>query len=200
MKISIDENICKKHNLSPSDVLLLLYLRSTEDAEKHFNTLIEKEKLVEKVVDGKTTYRIPINISDSIDAVLLDSDTSVPQSLDCEKLAIELRALFPKGLKVGSSAWRGNLREVTLRLQKFFKLYGNNYTSEQIIDATKRYVASFNGNYTYMRILKYFILKSDKVITESEKVKVEDISELATWLDMDEGDVRTNSEWAIELK
>ena len=43
----------------------------------------------------------------------------------------------------------------------FFKKYGNKYTNEQIINATKKYVISFNGDYQYMQLLKYFILKTD---------------------------------------
>ena len=44
----------------------------------------------------------------------------------------QMRELFPTGMKVGSSAWRGNIRELKLRMQKFFRLYGD-YTDEQIL-------------------------------------------------------------------
>ena len=97
-----------------------------------------------------------------------------------------MRELFPKGMKVGNSAWRGNVRELKLRMQKFFKMYGN-YDDEAILEATKRYVESFNGDYTYMRILKYFILKSELKQHEGENgetvQQVEDVSMLANVLD-----------------
>ena len=44
----------------------------------------------------------------------------------------------------------------------FFKKYGADYTDEQIIQATKSYVESFNGDYRFMRVLKYFIFKEEK--------------------------------------
>ena len=97
-----------------------------------------------------------------------------------------MRELFPKGMKIGNSAWRGNVRELKLRMQKFFKLYGD-YSDEAILKATKAYVDSFNGNYTYMRILKYFILKSEVKQHQNEMgeivSQVEDVSELANMLD-----------------
>ena len=55
-------------------------------------------------------------------------------------------------------------------MQKFFKLYGNKYTDEQILKATQDYVSSFNGNYSYMRVLKYFILKDERKSDEKSEL------------------------------
>ena len=99
-----------------------------------------------------------------------------------------MRALYPRGNSSSGYPWRGNLRDLTKRLKKFFKLYGN-WTDEEIINATQRYVSHYNGDYTYMRILKYFILKSDKG---------EEGSDLATWL---ENDTEVNNDdWLNEMR
>jgi len=63
-----------------------------------------------------------------------------------------------------------------------------------------KYIDHFNGNYTYMRILKYFIMKSDRVIMEDGSSHIEDISELATWLE-NSSDVDNASEsWLTDVR
>ena len=37
--------------------------------------------------------------------------------------------------------------------------FGVEFTDEQAINAVKRYVESFNNNFTYMECLEYFILR-----------------------------------------
>ena len=44
---------------------------------------------------------------------------------------------------------------------------------EDVIKATKEYVNSFNGNYRYMQLLKYFILKSVKDADDNVDIKSE---------------------------
>ena len=186
MKYVIDEKVCKKHNLTLSEVLALSLIRSTKNVDKLIESLVKCEKLVKGDMFSENEYLITQRWSDELDAVLLESDTTIPSSDRIESLVSKMRELFPKGMKVGNSAWRGNVRELKLRMQKFFKMYGN-YDDEAILEATKRYVESFNGDYTYMRILKYFILKSELKQHEGENgetvQQVEDVSMLANVLD-----------------
>ena len=56
------------------------------------------------------------------------------------------------------------------RLKMFFKKYESTYTSQQIIDAAQKYVDSFNGNYKFMRVLRYFIFKEDNEGGKSELI------------------------------
>lgn len=186
MKYVIDEKVCKKHNLTTGEVLALSLVRSTENVDKLLESLVKCEKLVRGDMFSNNEYLITQRWSDELDAVLLESDASVPSSDRIESLVVKMRELFPRGMKVGNSAWRGNVRELKLRMQKFFKMYGY-YDDEAILDATRRYVESFNGDYTYMRILKYFILKSELKQHEGENgetvQQVEDISMLANILD-----------------
>ena len=96
--------------------------------------------------------------SDMVESILCESEISNdPKNI--EELAVKLQEMWPSGKKDNRWYWRGNKKEITLKLEKFFKLYGD-YSFEQVLDAAKNYVDSFNMKGTsYMKLLKYFILK-----------------------------------------
>lgn len=191
MKYTIDEDVCVKHNLTVAETLCLLACKSCDN----IYSLIEEMKSKELLSKQGNPYPTP-HWDEELSGVLLESDTSVPSIERCTELASQMRLLFPKGIKTGNSAWRGNVREVALRLQKFFKLYGNKWTDEEIIDATRRYVQHFDSDRTTMRILKYFVMKSDRKIDEEGNTHIEDISDLATWL---ENETEENDSWITNL-
>ena len=83
--------------------------------------------------------------------------------------------------KPTSFYYRCNKSEVARKLQKFFGIFGK-VPEEDILEATKRYVESFNGDYRGMRLLKYFILKDD-IKPGEDGDHVEQISDLATFLE-----------------
>ena len=190
MKYIIDEKVCEKHNLTITEVLCLLFLKSCDgNYSDVVSKLIKEEKIIESNTPDSNNvdylYLTP-HWDDEVSSIILESDNSVPDKDRIENLVNKMRELFPKGMKIGNSAWRGNVRELKLRMQKFFKLYGD-YPDEAILKATKAYVDSFNGNYTYMRILKYFILKSEIKQHQNDVgevvSQVEDVSELANILE-----------------
>ena len=95
-------------------------------------------------------------------------------------LATQLKGVFPKGKKEGTNYyWAEGVALIIRRLKLFFKKYGNEFTDEQIIQASKKYVEGFNGNYQYMRLLKYFIFK-EKIGAGGE---VEGDSELISYIE-----------------
>lgn len=190
MKYIIDEKVCEKHNLTITEVLCLLFLKSCDgNYSDVVSKLIKEEKIIESnTLDSNNVdylYLTP-HWDDEVSSIILESDNSIPDKDRIENLVNKMRELFPKGMKIGNSAWRGNVRELKLRMQKFFKMYGD-YSDEAILKATKAYVDSFNGNYTYMRILKYFILKSEIKQHQNDLgeviSQVEDVSELANILE-----------------
>lgn len=190
MKYIIDEKVCEKHNLTITEVLCLLFLKSCDgNYSDVVSKLIKEEKIIESnTLDSNNIdylYLTP-HWDAEVSSIILESDNSVPDKDRIENLVNKMRELFPKGMKIGNSAWRGNVRELKLRMQKFFKMYGD-YSDEAILKATKAYVDSFNGNYTYMRILKYFILKFEIKQHQNDLgeviSQVEDVSELANMLD-----------------
>lgn len=196
MKYSLDTELFLEYNLTDEEVYYLMALSSNCSLKRAEQTLLEKGYITRNGSDENQLVLTDAGI-DRLHSVLLNSDSYVPKKDRCAALAERLRELFPKGLKIGSSAWRGNIREITLRLQKFFKLYGNKWTDEEIVTATTKYVESFNGNYTYMRILKYFIMKSEVKYDEEGVGHVEDVSELANWLENDTSTL--NDDWLTNM-
>ena len=76
-----------------------------------------------------------------------------------DELAKELQNLYPKGKKPGTNNyWRGNFPEIRDRLINFFKKVGD-YPNDVVIQATKNYIDSFQGDTRLMKTLKYFISK-----------------------------------------
>ena len=111
-----------------------------------------------------------------------------------ERLIPQLQQLFPEGKKDGTSYyWRGNRKDIQRKLTQFFLRY-QNYSDEEILDATERYVKSFNGDYSYMRLLQYFIWK---VTLEDGKQLCQ--SDLASFIEnKNQRDMRTG--WNVKLK
>ena len=179
MKYCIDENVAKRHHLSINELLGLMLFKNGCNPQQLINRMLERELIVQDMFGN---YLLTMHWDDELQKVLLESDAEIPKDNDLNYLVGQLREIFPKGIKTGSAAWRGNKREITLRLQKFFKIY-DKYTDEEIISATKKYVESFNGNYTYMRILKYFILKDEVKVGEDGVRYIEQVSELANFLE-----------------
>lgn len=179
MKYCIEENVIQRHHLSINELLGLMLFKNGCNPQQLINRMLERELIIQDMFGN---YIVTQHWDDELQKVLLESDAEIPKDNDLNYLVGQLREIFPKGIKTGSAAWRGNKREITLRLQKFFKIY-DKYTDEELISATKKYVESFNGNYTYMRILKYFILKDEVKIGEDGNRYVEQVSELANFLE-----------------
>ena len=104
--------------------------------------------------------------------------------------------MFPKGIKEGTnSRWVDGLALVSKRLKQFVQKYGE-FTEEEIVDATKRYVDSFNGNYTKMRTLRYFIWADKRNPSTGE---VEYTSDLLSFLE-DTEDENITADWEVKLR
>lgn len=106
-----------------------------------------------------------------------------------ESLALKVQECFPKQKLVYANGrespfyFRCNKTEIKNKLKKFLTIYGD-VSDDDIIDATKRYVATYAPKgYIGMRLAKYFIIKDDKRLTEDDEVHVEQLSDLATFLE-----------------
>lgn len=198
MKITIDESICKQYGLEVAELLAILLVKTSTNIPKLFNNMEYKQYIIKDTFDG---YLVTQKWNDVSDSILLDSEKAnvKDENKEIEDLALELMAIFPAQKKQGTCHYfRGNRKDISLRLKKFFKLYGNSYTKEQIIEAAKKYVASFNGNYSYMRILKYFIWKDERKIDSEGKGYIEETSDLASYID-NNGE-ESNNDWTAELR
>lgn len=182
MKIIIDEKVCTKHKMTVQEVLLALAFRMN-NSDIVIDNMLQREILI-----NKGDYLVTQHWSDVLDEILSDSSGSVEKSdEELLELAKQMRELYPQGKmkdrygRMTPYYYRCNNSEVVKKLKKFFTIFGN-VPDEEILDATKRYVASFQGNYTGMRLIKYFILKDD-VKPGEDGNHVEQISDLATFLE-----------------
>lgn len=193
----INEDICKKKGMDLPSLLAVLLVKTGVNIIELFNDLVNKEVLVKDMFSEGflVTQRWDGVCSD----ILLSADTSVPSDERLLPLVDTLMSIFPSGKKEGTSLyWKGNRKDNKERLQKFFKLYGNKYSDEQIIQATKKYVQSFNGQYTYMRALKYFIWKDEKKTDSEGKRYIEEVSDLASYIE-NAGQEDFNDNWTTHL-
>ena len=197
MNININEEICKKYGLDVSEVLAVLLIKTCNDIPKLFSILEEKEIVVRDLLQG---YMVTQRWDDVVSTILLDSDVKAPSPDRLENLATQLMEIFPKQKKLGTCHYfRGNRKDIILRLKKFFKLYGK-YTDEQIVTAAKKYVESFNGDYSYMRILKYFIWKDEVKINSEGDRYVDEVSDLANWIENAGQEEDLRNDWATTLR
>ena len=71
------------------------------------------------------------------------------------------RELFPKGKLPSGVAARVTIQELEKKFTWFFNTYKNKYSWDIIIEATKKYVESYeSNNYMYMKNSAYFICKN----------------------------------------
>ena len=199
MKITIDEDVCKKYGMTMSELLMILLVKLGVNILELGEQMADVEMIVpHDIENGK--YLVTQRWNDIAENIILDSDKYTQPIDRLDQLVIELQKIFPEGKKEGTSQyWRGNKREISLRLKKFFKLYDNTYTDEQILTAAKNYVETFNGQYNYMRVLKYFIWKDEKKLTEDEKIQVVEISDLANYIENANSINDLKDEWTSTL-
>ena len=165
MKITIDGNICVKHKMTFLEALLTLAIRqgNIEDA---IENMVNREIIVKDAGQLKVTQ----HWSDVLDEIIADSSGTVEKSdEELLELAKKMRELYPQGRMLDRRTgqptayyFRCNTTEIVKKLKTFFMRYGN-FSDEDILDAEKRYIASYRGNYQQkgFRLIKYFIFKDD---------------------------------------
>lgn len=199
MNYIINEDICKKKGMDLPSLLAVLLVKTGVNISELFNDLVEKQVLVKDMFSEGflVTQRWNSICSD----ILLSADNSVPSDTRLGSLSDKLMEIFPKGKKEGTPLyWRNNRKDNILRLKKFFKLYGNKYSDEQIIKAAESYVSSFNGQYAYMRTLKYFIWKDERKIDSNGIGYVEEVSDLASYIENAGQEETLRNDWATTLR
>ena len=190
MKITIDDKICLKHGLTPNEVMLALVIK-TGEMEEDISNMVARGILVDK---GE--YLVTQRWSDVLDEILCDSQSSIEKSdEELLNLAQRMRECFPQGKMPGTPYYyRCNNSEVIKKLKKFFIQYGN-YPDDDIVDACKRFVASFRGNYKYLPLVKYFISKLKDQEDEDGTIHKVEYSPLADYLENKEETVTDTCDW-----
>lgn len=199
MTISLNKEACSNNGITLGEALLMLAIANKADLKEAEQALIskgfitaERNELFQPI--GWVLTRKGANV---IDSVVIDSDKQQEPQDRLNSLATRLKEIFPKGKKDGTNYyWAEGVALIVRRLKLFFKKYGNDFTDEQIIQATEKYVQGFNGNYQYMRLLKYFIFK-EKVGAGGE---VEGDSELISYIENAGQEEDLRNDWTSTLR
>lgn len=180
MRLTIDQTVLDKHDLTISEFMVLYLNVNSVDIKSCMNSLVAKG-LADKNLFSEGSIVVSDKVKELVSTIAIDSDKSViDKDAEFIELANELRELYPAGRKEGTTyMWRGTTAEIAKKLKTLVVKYKYSFTREQVIKATKEYISSFNGNYKKMRLLKYFILKSERDADDNVNV----ISELMTLIE-----------------
>ena len=174
MKLTIDQTILEKNNLTLEEFLVLFLSAREVDIGVISQSLVAKG-LADKDLFSSGKLVISDKVKDLVYTISIESDKNViDKDSEFTELATELREIYPAGRKDGTTyMWRGTTAEVAKKLKTLVVKYGYTINREDVLKATKEYVNSFNGNYRYMQLLKYFILKSVKDADGNVDIKSE---------------------------
>lgn len=170
MIIQIDTDAIREKHYSLEKVLLMLFFDCESNSAQVINDLLQsgilKRASIQDVTKNGIKYKLTLEGKSIMNSCIVISDVLKDISVEedrLDKLAQQLKDIFPKGKKDGTNLyWAEGKMFIKKRLKNFFEKYGSNYTDEQILNAAKSYIASFNGIYKTMRVLKYFIYKEEK--------------------------------------
>lgn len=199
MIISLNREACLNNGITLGEALLLIIIANKVNLNESEQALIKKGYITatRNNLFQQTGWRLTNKGSQVLDSVIIDSDKQQEPQDRLNLLATRLKEIFPKGKKDGTNYyWADGVALIVRRLKLFFKKYGNDFTDEQIIQATEKYVQGFNGNYQYMRLLKYFIFK-EKVGAGGE---VEGDSELISYIENAGQEEDLRNDWTSTLK
>ena len=174
MKLTIDQTILDKNNLTLEEFLVLFLSAREVDIGVISQSLVAKG-LADKDLFSSGKLVISDKVKDLVSTIPIESDKNIiDKDSEFTELATELREVYPAGRKDGTTyMWRGTTAEVAKKLKTLVVKYGYTINKEDVLKATKEYVNSFNGNYRYMQLLKYFILKSVKDADGNVDIKSE---------------------------
>lgn len=180
MRLTIDQTVLEKHDLTVSEFMVLYLSINSVNIKSCMDSLVAKG-LADRNLFSEDSIVVSDKVKDLVSTIAIDSDKSViDKDAEFIELANELRELYPAGRKEGTTyMWRGTTAEIAKKLKTLVVKYKYSFTREQVLKATKEYISSFNGNYKKMRLLKYFILKSERDADDNVNV----ISELMTLIE-----------------
>ena len=161
MSITIDDKILEQYNLTVEEFLTLYICSKDYNIKELLDTVIAKGYASIDVFDVNKAV-VSDNIKDLIANIIINSDKKIiNKDKDFLLLANKMRELFPSGKKPGTNySWKDSAIVISQKLKVLVAKYGCSFTEEEALEATKKYIESFNGDYTYMQLLKYFILKT----------------------------------------
>lgn len=197
MRITIDSNILDKYNITLEEFLMLYIAAKKVNIKEVMASLVTKN-LADWNLFEDSQLVLSDNTKELLSSVIIDSDKKVQDKDDFFlSLADKMQEIYPKGRKAGTTyMWRGTKAEIAKKLKTLVVKYNFSFNEKQVLSATKSYVESFNGDYTKMRLLKYFVLKIERDADNNPVL----ISELMSLIENEgQDDTTTNRDWTTEL-
>lgn len=162
MKITIDTDVLQEKNLTFQQFLVLLIAYKNIDYKGVMNSLIELG-IAHKDIYDPYSLVLSDNTRNGIMRILVDCDKRVAESnIDFESIAVKMRDLYPKGYKPGTTyPWRDSVAVIVGKLKTLVSKYDFHFTEEEAVAATKEYLDTYKNDNKFMKLLRYFILKTD---------------------------------------
>lgn len=179
MKLNIDEKKCNAQELTIWETMILFAIKAGH-FEKDVGNLLKKEVL--KKDKGK--FLISPDWKEKVNNLFIKCGGNVDATkIRCAELAEKMQKAYVQGRQAGTVYYYPcNKSEITNKLIRFFANYGD-YTDAEILNAEERYINSFDGDYRYLPLLKYFISKVKPIADEDGQVHNTEVSDLATYLE-----------------
>lgn len=163
MKITIDESIIQRYNLTLEEAVALFLFSRRANIHNIMDSLVEKEVAERNLFDDGELV-LNSRCREIVSSILIDSELTKPQLDRFDALASTLISIYKeygfKGRKSGTTyPWCDSVAIISKKLKTAHKLEA--FTDEQAIKATRAYIEAFNSDYKFMELLKYFIIKKD---------------------------------------
>lgn len=189
---SMTSETLRRNNLTPAEIITLLMIANNVDYVVTLDVLHKKSYV--NYHNGK--YTLMEKGQQAIDTINFESAVPIKERCNQVSLAKQLKSLFPKGKKPGTNQyWAEGEALIAKRLHKFYDKYGK-FDDDLILQATKKYIEGFNGDYRFMRTLKYFIW-AEKINAGGE---LESTSDLLTYIENAGEENTLNNTWDIEMR
>ena len=210
-RITIDKKACLKRKdeklTMPEALMVTAILEGLKKST--IQNMLNREILV--VHNGE--YMVTQRWAEVMEEIIADSSDLCPKS-DSEllQLAIKVQEIFPgmaqkdRNGRPTAYFFRCNKAEIKKALKRFYVTFHDileGVTDEDILDATRRYVANFaKKGYMGMRLSKYFIIKRPDETDEEGNIHRGLVSDLLTYLENKEEDeeaITTGNDWQTKL-
>ena len=186
MIINIDSEKIKELNININEFLSLVQIHSCnlgsaidyEDEYHDYESLANKKLIKILKIQDETKYilrhQAKLLVEKSLNGSIEIKGSVEPIKLKIDEDVKRFRSLF-KGLKPGAMGSKSNC---TNKLQRWLT-QNPEYSMDDVIKATKLYIASLNGDYRYLQQADYFISKKFGKDDETSRLSahIEDIGD-----------------------
>lgn len=203
MELKISEKLIRSNKLTITEILLVIASRYGDIQGETIE--LQKREVLTKNSDGKLV--LSPSWEQALDEILEGSSIKVGEEQWWLDFAKEFVDTFPSSkMPATGYYYRGSKMEIAKRLQKFFNTHTEYKPTDEmrakVVDAAKRYNQEMDFRPKYRALAKYFISKEKTIVGEDGMGHVEEVSQLASYLENDnkQGPPIEGMDWMSTLK